>query len=87
MLLGGWWDGDPPRHHAPCASAVQEGVTDLVWGARGAVCACVCLQQRECSAEGWGRGCWRLAALLGGCRGCRQQPVTVCVIRAGAAGG
>lgn len=50
-------------------------------------CARVCLRQRECSAEGWGRGCWQVAAVLGGCRGCRQQPVTVCVIHAGAAGG
>lgn len=45
MLPEGWWDGDPPRHHASCAPALWERVTDLFWGCQrgtGVLCVRVC---------------------------------------------
>lgn len=50
------------------------------------VCACVSTAARVLCG-GMGKRLLVVAAVLGGCRGCRQQPVTACVIHAGAAGG
>lgn len=85
--LVGWGPTTPPCSVCLCFVGGGDrpclGVPAWRSRTRGAVCVHVCLWQYECSAEAWGRSCWQVAAVLGGCRGCRQQPVTVCVIHAG----
>lgn len=90
MLLGA---GEMGNHHPLQAPALVYGVSDPAWGCQhgtaghGVLHVRACLSQCMCSAEGWGRGCWQVVRVFGGCRGCRQQPVTVCVIPAGAGDG
>lgn len=91
-VLVKWGPTTPPPTAYPCFGGGT--TTDPAWGCQrgtarhGVLCARACvLPQRMCSAEGWRRGCWQVVTVFGGCRGCRQQPVTVCVIPAGAGDG
>lgn len=91
-VLVKWGHTTPPPTAYPCFGGGT--TTDPARGCQrgtarhGVLCARACvLPQRMCSAEGWRRGCWQVVTVFGGCRGCRQQPVTVCVIPAGAGDG